>query len=75
MIEDLKIDKFGTHPYSLRLTDNSVRLLHSKYIPDPVWSDIEAVRQQIIDGKVKVEPIFDAVRVRALMNSVATPPK
>ena len=75
MIEDLKVDKFGTHPYSLRLTDDSVRLLHSKYIPEQVWSDIEAVRQQIIDGKVKVEPIFDAVRVRALMSSVATPPK
>lgn len=75
MIEDIKINKFGTHAYALQLTDNSVHLLHSKYIPDKIWSDIEAVRTQIIAGGIKIEPIFDAVRVRALMNSVATPPK
>lgn len=75
MIEDIKANRFGTHAYPLLLADDSVHLLHSKYISDPVWSDIEAVRRQIVDGKLKIEPIFDAVRVRALMNSVATPPK
>jgi len=75
MIEDLKANKFGTHSYPIQLVDDSVRLLHSKYIPDTVWSDVEAVRKQIIDGKVKIEPIFDAVKVRALMTSVAAPPK
>jgi basic membrane protein A and related proteins len=75
MIEDIKVNKFGTHAYALQLADNSEHLLHSKYIPDKVWSEIDAVRTQIIDGKVKIEPIFDAARVRALMNSVATPPK
>ena len=34
MIEDLKADKFGTHAYAIQLSDDSVRLLHSKYIPD-----------------------------------------
>jgi simple sugar transport system substrate-binding protein len=75
MIEDLKANKFGTHSYPIQLVDDSVRLLHSKYIPDQVWSDVEAVRKQIIDGKLKIEPIFDAVKVRALMTSVAAPPK
>lgn len=75
MIEDLKAGKFGTHAYPIQLADDSVRLLHSKYIPEPVWSDIEAVRRQIIEGKVKVEPTFDAVKVRALMTSVAAAPK
>ena len=75
MIEDLKADKFGTHAYPLRLVDDSVRLLHSKHIPDKVWSEVAAVRQQIIDGKITVEPIFDAAKVRALMNTVAAPPK
>jgi simple sugar transport system substrate-binding protein len=75
MIEDLKANKFGTHSYPIQLVDDSVRLLHSKYIPDKVWSDVEAVRKQIIDGQLKIEPIFDAVKVRALMTSVAAPPK
>jgi simple sugar transport system substrate-binding protein len=75
MIEDLKADKFGTHPYSIQLSDDSVRLLHSKYIPDNVWSDIEAVRTQIIGGNVKVDTVWDAPTVRAMMTSVAAPPK
>jgi len=75
MIEDLKANRFGTHAYPIQLADDSVRLLHSKYIPDPVWAEVDAVRTRIIEGKLKVEPIFDAVRVRALMNSVAAPLK
>jgi simple sugar transport system substrate-binding protein len=75
MIQDLSANKFGTHAYPLHLADDSVRLLHSKYISDKVWSEVAAVRQQIIDGRLKVEPTFDAAKVRALMNSVAAPPK
>ena len=75
MIEDLKANKFGTHAYPIQLADESVRLLHSKHIPDKVWAEVDAVRTQIIDGKLKVAPIFDAVGVRALMNSVAAPLK
>jgi basic membrane protein A and related proteins len=75
MIEDLSANGFGTHAYPIQLADDSVRLLHSKHIPDKVWTEVAAVRQQIIDGKLKVEPIFDAAKVRALMNSVAAPPK
>ncbi|MGO8855975.1 MAG: putative B6 ABC transporter substrate-binding protein [Steroidobacteraceae bacterium] len=75
MIEDLKADKFGTHPYTIQLSDDSVRLLHSRYIPDSVWSDIEAVRTQIIGGNVKVGTVWDARDVRAMMTSVAAPPK
>jgi basic membrane protein A and related proteins len=73
MIEDLKANKFGTHAYPIQLADDSVRLLHSKHIPDKIWAEVDAVRTRIIEGKLKIEPIFDAVRVRALMNSVAAP--
>lgn len=70
MVEDLKADKFGTHKYEISLKDNSVQLLHTKHIPDKEWKEISDLRQQIIDGKIKVEPIFDAQKVRALMTSV-----
>jgi simple sugar transport system substrate-binding protein len=70
MVEDLKADKFGTHKYEISLKDDSVKLLHSKYIPDDVWKQIADLRQQIIDGKITIEPIFDAQKVRALMTSV-----
>jgi len=75
MIEDLKAGKFGTHPYTIQLADDSVRLLHTKYIPDSAWSEIEAQRRMIVDGKLKIAPIWDTAKVRAMMNSVAAPPK
>ncbi len=75
MIEDLEAGKFGTHAYSIQLADDSVRLLRSKYIPDGVWSAVAAVRTEIIGRKLKVDPIWDALTVRAMMTSVAVPPK
>ena len=75
MIEDLKGGTFGTHPYSIRLADDSVRLLHTRYIPDRVWADIDAVRSKIVSGELTVEPVWDAASVRAMMSSVAAPPK
>ena len=73
MIEDLEAGRFGTHPYSIQLSDDSVRLLHSKYIPDALWSEIEAVQGRIVRGEVKVDPVWDAAAVRAMMTSVAAP--
>jgi len=75
MVEDLKADAFGTKGYSIQLADDSVKLLHTKHIPDNVWSDVSAVRQQIVDGKLKIEPVWEAEKVRALMTSVTEPPK
>lgn len=75
MIEDLKANRFGTHAYTIQLADDSVHLLHTKHIPDGVWSEIETQRKQIVDGKLRIVPIWDAVKVRALMTSVAAPSK
>jgi basic membrane protein A len=70
MVEDLKADRFGTHPYKISLADDSIQLLHSKHIPDAVWGQLSDLRKDIIAGKIKIEPIYDAQKVRALMTSV-----
>src|SRR5271170_6638927 len=57
MVEDLKADRFGTHPYKISLVDDSIQLLQSKHIPDAVWSQIMDLRKDIIDGKIKIEPV------------------
>src|SRR6204780_2436741 len=75
MIEDLKANKFGTHAYTIQLADDSVHMLHTKHIPDPVWAEIETQRKLIVDGKLKIVPIWDTAKVRALMTSVAAPAK
>ena len=70
MIEDLKHDKFGTYEYSIKLADDSVHLLKTSHIPDKVWGELQAIRTDIISGKIKVEPHFDAAAVHALVTEV-----
>ncbi len=74
MVEDLKADKFGTHGYSIQLSDDSVQLLKTKHIPDDVWGAVSDVRKQIVDGSLKIEPVWEADKVRALMSSVTDAP-
>lgn len=75
MVEDLKADKFGTKAYSIGLADDSVQLLKTKHIADDVWASISDIRKQIIDGSLKIEPVWEAEKVRALMNSVTDAPQ
>lgn len=70
MINDLKADTFGTKRYAINLGDDSVRLLKTPQIPDAVWAEVMAIRDDILAGKIRVEPIFDAAAVRALMTKV-----
>jgi simple sugar transport system substrate-binding protein len=74
MVEDLKADKFGTKPYSIQLSDDSVQLLKTKHIPDDVWASVSETRKQIVDGSLKIEPVWEAEKVRALMSSVTDAP-
>ncbi len=73
MVEDLKADTFGTHAYSIGLKDDSVQLLKTAHIPDDVWAEVMAARQQIVDGAMMVAPVWDAAETRALMTSVEEP--
>ncbi|RVB64474.1 BMP family ABC transporter substrate-binding protein, partial [Mesorhizobium sp. M7A.F.Ca.CA.002.04.1.1] len=60
-----------TKHYTIGLKDDSVKLLKTAAIPDNVWTEIQALREDVISGKIKVEPVYDAAAVRALMTSVA----
>ncbi len=71
MIKDLKDDTFGTKRYAIGLADDSVRLLKTDQIPDDVWASVQKIRDQMIAGEIKVEPIFEATAVRALMTDVS----
>jgi len=70
MIDDLKSDTFGTKSYAIGVKDDSVKLLKTPAIPDNVWSEVQAIREDIISGKIKVEPVFEATAVRKLMTNV-----
>ena len=70
MIADLKADTFGTKSYSIGLKDDSVKLLKTPQIPDDVWAEIQALREDIISGKITVKPEFEATAVRGMMSDV-----
>ena len=74
MVEDLKADTFGTHGYSIQLKDDSVHLLKTKNVSDDAWAAVEVEKAKIIDGSMKIEPVWDAKDVRALMSSVTDAP-
>ncbi|WP_460275718.1 putative B6 ABC transporter substrate-binding protein [Celeribacter sp. ULVN23_4] len=67
MIEDIRADKFGTRNYGINLADGSVALLKSPQIPDDVWGEVMAVKDQIVSGDLTIEPKFDAESVHALV--------
>ena len=71
MIEDLRDGKFGTYEYSIKLADDSVRLLKTGLIPDKIWSELQPIRDDIVSGKIKVVPHYDAAAVHALVTDVA----
>ena len=75
MVDDLKGDTFGTKGYSIQLSDDSVQLLHSKHIPDATWNDVMKVREEIVAETLKIEPVWEADKVRALMTSVTDAPQ
>lgn len=70
MIADLKADTFGTRSYAIDLKDGSLTLLKTPQIPADVWADVEGLKADIIAGKIKVEPVFEATDVRAMMSDV-----
>jgi simple sugar transport system substrate-binding protein len=70
MVEDLKAGTFGTKGYQISLADDSVQLLKTPHIPDDVWADLMKVREEIVSGALKIEPVFDAEKVRPMMSSV-----
>ena len=73
MIGDVKNDRFGTHNYAIGLKDNSVQLLKTDHIPAPVWNDLMAIRQEIVDGRISVKPSFEAADVHARVNPLPAP--
>lgn len=70
MIADLKADKFGTKNYTIGLADDSVKLLKTSEIPDKVWGEIDAVRADVISGRIKVEPVWDAAKLHELVTAL-----
>ena len=64
---------FWPQAYKIQLDDDSVRLLKTKQVPDDVWTHVMALRDDIIAGKLKNEPVWEATAVRALMSNVTAP--
>lgn len=67
MIEDLKAGTYGTKSYAISLAGDSVKLLKTPQVPDQIWTEIMALREEIVSGSMSMAPIFDAEQVRALV--------
>ena len=70
MIADLKADNFGTKSYAIGLKDDSVKLLKTPQVPEETWTEVMALRDDVVSGKITVTPVFEASAVRAMMSDV-----
>jgi basic membrane protein A and related proteins len=53
-IDDIGAGTYGQQGYELDLANGGISLLRTDLIDDATWSDLEATKQDIIDGKIKV---------------------
>jgi basic membrane protein A and related proteins len=53
-IEDIGNDTFGEKGYELDLENGGISLLRTDMIDDETWSELEDIKQQIIDGEIKI---------------------
>jgi basic membrane protein A len=53
-INDIGAGTFGEQGYELDLENGGISLLRTDLIDDETWSELEDIKQQIIDGEIKV---------------------
>ncbi|NPD16364.1 BMP family protein [Xinfangfangia sp. D13-10-4-6] len=70
MIADLQAGNYGTRNYDISLADDSLRLLKTDHIPADVWAELEALKADIVAGKITIAPKYDAASVHALVRAV-----
>jgi basic membrane protein A len=66
-IEDIGNGTFGEEGYELDLENGGISLLRTDLIDDETWSEIEDIKQQIIDGEIKVPLTEDKSKVEDLI--------
>ena len=66
-VNDIKHGTYGKHGYNLDLANGGISLLKTSYIPAKVWSEIQAAKQHIISGTLKVPVATKLSQVKTLV--------
>ncbi len=66
-IKDINNGTYGTHGYNLSLSNGGISLLHSKYIPASVWTQITTAENAIKAGKITIPIAHTAGAVQKLL--------
>jgi basic membrane protein A and related proteins len=66
-IEDVGNGTFGEEGYELDLENGGIELLQTEHIDDETWSEIQDIRQQIIDGEIDVPLTEEKSQVEDLL--------
>ncbi len=66
-IADVNNGTYGTHGYNLSLGNGGISLLHSKYIPASVWSEVTTAQGKIKAGKIAIPVAHTAGAVQKLI--------
>ena len=66
-VTDIKNGTYGRHGYNLDLANGGISLLRTSFIPASVWSEIQAAKQKIISGQLKVPVATTLSQVKTLV--------
>jgi len=66
-IKDINAGTYGTHGYNLSLSNGGISLLHTKYIPASVWSQITKAQKAIVAGTISIPVAHTAGAVQKLI--------
>jgi basic membrane protein A len=66
-IEDIGAGTFGEKGYELDLENGGISLLKTDQIDDQTWNEIEDIKQQIINGEIKIPLTEDKSQVEDLI--------
>ncbi len=69
MVQQIENGTFGRHGYNLDLANGGVYMLHTSYISDALWSQMQTAGQGIISGKIKVPVATTLSEVQKLVKA------
>jgi simple sugar transport system substrate-binding protein len=64
---DIQAGTFGTKTIWLELANNGIGIIKTQWISEALWTEIEGIKQQIIDGTIKVPAIDKMDEVQKLL--------
>jgi basic membrane protein A and related proteins len=67
VMKELQEGTYGKKIHYINLKNEGIKLINTKHIPAKIWDDVQAIRSDVISGKITVPELSKKKDVQALM--------